>query len=282
MVDGPNVYTYVVQNPWTKFDPLGLAVKHSYDDDGNLVGHDVNGHYYSRHETDDGVVYRHSDGSEFESAKGVLEDSARRTEDERWNGVPEEYRDIVSRSTGFARFRPDELNHVTGKMDGVRDRFTGSPFQMNNLSPYLYQSMALSFTLESGVSPLIVAPAPAMSYDLTVHLGFFGKDGPGIVATSGQNLLFPGENGEQHLGVYGGFGFDGFTISNARNKEQFKSINNIRGFNADVLLDLPPNLSLEWGFSDDRSIRSFTGTVLIPNGPGLGVNYNAFESEVIE
>ena len=23
-VDGPNVYTYVVQNPWTKFDPLGL------------------------------------------------------------------------------------------------------------------------------------------------------------------------------------------------------------------------------------------------------------------
>ncbi|MEM7792809.1 MAG: RHS repeat-associated core domain-containing protein, partial [Verrucomicrobiota bacterium] len=24
-VDGPNVYTYVVQNPWTKFDPLGLA-----------------------------------------------------------------------------------------------------------------------------------------------------------------------------------------------------------------------------------------------------------------
>lgn len=26
-VDGPNVYTYVVQNPWTKFDPLGLATK---------------------------------------------------------------------------------------------------------------------------------------------------------------------------------------------------------------------------------------------------------------
>jgi RHS repeat-associated protein len=25
-VDGPNVYTYVVQNPWTKFDPLGLYV----------------------------------------------------------------------------------------------------------------------------------------------------------------------------------------------------------------------------------------------------------------
>ena len=24
MVDGPNVYTYVRQNPWTKFDPLGL------------------------------------------------------------------------------------------------------------------------------------------------------------------------------------------------------------------------------------------------------------------
>ncbi|MEM9445922.1 MAG: RHS repeat-associated core domain-containing protein, partial [Verrucomicrobiota bacterium] len=23
-VDGPNVYTYVIQNPWTKFDPRGL------------------------------------------------------------------------------------------------------------------------------------------------------------------------------------------------------------------------------------------------------------------
>ena len=23
-VDGPNLYTYVVQNPWTKFDPEGL------------------------------------------------------------------------------------------------------------------------------------------------------------------------------------------------------------------------------------------------------------------
>jgi uncharacterized protein RhaS with RHS repeats len=26
-VDGPNVYTYVRQNPWSKFDPLGLAAK---------------------------------------------------------------------------------------------------------------------------------------------------------------------------------------------------------------------------------------------------------------
>ena len=30
-VDGPNLYTYVVQNPWTKFDPEGLAAD---DDDG--------------------------------------------------------------------------------------------------------------------------------------------------------------------------------------------------------------------------------------------------------
>ncbi|GEM_PF-2480462 len=29
-VDGPNVYTYVVQNPWTKFDPLGLWETGSY------------------------------------------------------------------------------------------------------------------------------------------------------------------------------------------------------------------------------------------------------------
>ncbi len=26
-VDGPNVYTYVMQNPWTKFDPLGLKAE---------------------------------------------------------------------------------------------------------------------------------------------------------------------------------------------------------------------------------------------------------------
>jgi RHS repeat-associated protein len=29
-VDGPNVYTYVVQNPWTKFDPLGLQGARTY------------------------------------------------------------------------------------------------------------------------------------------------------------------------------------------------------------------------------------------------------------
>jgi hypothetical protein len=30
---GPNVYTYVVQNPWTKFDPLGLEAKDEGDVD---------------------------------------------------------------------------------------------------------------------------------------------------------------------------------------------------------------------------------------------------------
>jgi RHS repeat-associated protein len=29
-VDGPNMYAYVVQNPWTKFDPEGLATKEQY------------------------------------------------------------------------------------------------------------------------------------------------------------------------------------------------------------------------------------------------------------
>lgn len=32
-VDGPNVYTYVVQNPWTKFDPLGLKTVSEYDEE---------------------------------------------------------------------------------------------------------------------------------------------------------------------------------------------------------------------------------------------------------
>ena len=31
-VDGPNVYTYVVQNPWTFFDPLGLRIQYGDDD----------------------------------------------------------------------------------------------------------------------------------------------------------------------------------------------------------------------------------------------------------
>ncbi|WP_354586696.1 RHS repeat-associated core domain-containing protein [Puniceicoccus vermicola] len=36
-IDGPNVYTYVVQNPWTKFDPLGLYYnKDQFDDDGYM------------------------------------------------------------------------------------------------------------------------------------------------------------------------------------------------------------------------------------------------------
>ena len=35
-VDGPNVYTYVVQNPWTKFDPLGLKFDDkTFDSDNN-------------------------------------------------------------------------------------------------------------------------------------------------------------------------------------------------------------------------------------------------------
>ena len=34
-VDGPNVYTYVVQNPWTKFDPLGLKFDDSTFDEEN-------------------------------------------------------------------------------------------------------------------------------------------------------------------------------------------------------------------------------------------------------
>ena len=34
-VDGPNVYTYVDQNPWTKFDPLGLKIyEDGYFDSG--------------------------------------------------------------------------------------------------------------------------------------------------------------------------------------------------------------------------------------------------------
>ena len=37
-VDGPNVYAYVNQNPWTKFDPKGLAFGEPYDDfDSALV-----------------------------------------------------------------------------------------------------------------------------------------------------------------------------------------------------------------------------------------------------
>ena len=31
-VDGPNVYTYVRQNPWTRFDPLGLEWYNDWDD----------------------------------------------------------------------------------------------------------------------------------------------------------------------------------------------------------------------------------------------------------
>ena len=32
-VDGPNLYAYVRQNPWTKFDPLGLKTIEDYDND---------------------------------------------------------------------------------------------------------------------------------------------------------------------------------------------------------------------------------------------------------
>jgi len=32
-VDGPNLYTYVVQNPWTHFDPEGLASEQDYKND---------------------------------------------------------------------------------------------------------------------------------------------------------------------------------------------------------------------------------------------------------
>lgn len=31
-VDGPNMYTYVVQNPWSSFDPEGLKTKKQYQD----------------------------------------------------------------------------------------------------------------------------------------------------------------------------------------------------------------------------------------------------------
>lgn len=44
-VDGPNVYTYVVQNSWTKFDPLGLKFEvegdYEEDDDGNRTYQDA-------------------------------------------------------------------------------------------------------------------------------------------------------------------------------------------------------------------------------------------------
>jgi RHS repeat-associated protein len=32
-IDGPNLYTYVIQNPWTHFDPEGLATEQQYQDD---------------------------------------------------------------------------------------------------------------------------------------------------------------------------------------------------------------------------------------------------------
>jgi len=40
-VDGPNMYAYVVQNPWTMFDPQGLAVgefRHMKGNGANIVG----------------------------------------------------------------------------------------------------------------------------------------------------------------------------------------------------------------------------------------------------
>lgn len=35
-VDGPNLYAYVRQNPWSKFDPLGLSPQATFDDEGNV------------------------------------------------------------------------------------------------------------------------------------------------------------------------------------------------------------------------------------------------------
>ncbi len=40
-VDGPNLYTYVMQNPWTKFDPLGLARKDADGYTWKSKGHHV-------------------------------------------------------------------------------------------------------------------------------------------------------------------------------------------------------------------------------------------------
>ena len=40
-VDGPNVYTYVRQNPWSKFDPSGLSEAWPWYEDGQSAGRDV-------------------------------------------------------------------------------------------------------------------------------------------------------------------------------------------------------------------------------------------------
>ncbi|MBC2603082.1 RHS repeat protein [Puniceicoccus vermicola] len=280
-IDGPNVYTYVVQNPWTFFDPLGLSVQHRYDDEGNLVGHDVNGHYYSRKETEDGVEYQHDDGTVFHSAKDVLDDSARRVEDKKWNGVPAEYRDIVSSSTGMARFRPDEVNDITGEMSGVRDNFTGSPFQMNDMSPFLYHSTGIAFTVETGLSPLIVAPAPMASGDITVYVGMFGKDGLNIVVTGGGNLGMPGVVGDKndaHFGAYSGAGLDGPFISNSRSVGEFKTINNISSGNVGYGAF---SGSFEFGRSDDGSIRSVSGGIFMPSVWAAGANIHNYTSEEV-
>ncbi len=51
-VDGPNMYAYVVQNPWSKFDPMGLEAsdndrkwfdEHDTNHDGRIYAHEIKG-----------------------------------------------------------------------------------------------------------------------------------------------------------------------------------------------------------------------------------------------
>lgn len=86
-MDGPNVYTYVVQNPWTNFDPLGLAVGVGYKTvDAAAVAAGV---HMSQQANFDSVeyganIYRGSDGAYYHSeayTDGEAQSVSRQTND---------------------------------------------------------------------------------------------------------------------------------------------------------------------------------------------------------
>ncbi|MBL9117111.1 MAG: RHS repeat protein [Verrucomicrobiaceae bacterium] len=83
-VDGPNLYAYVRQNPWSKFDPLGLETKDQLDKDikketenrDELIqdGKDADEDQADRDETERGVNEHNQNIDELENRKEDIDD----------------------------------------------------------------------------------------------------------------------------------------------------------------------------------------------------------------
>ena len=135
-IDGPNVYTYVRQNPWTMFDPLGLA---GYFFDGTGNDKDTTDakaakptHVAAIHDAYDGnKVYEHGVGTRTDKMLGGLGGrGARERLDDAFSQFEYHYKsgdteiDIFGFSRGAAMAR-EFANMINDKYPQAKIRFLG-------------------------------------------------------------------------------------------------------------------------------------------------------------